>query len=100
MRLDAMGLNNALTDDVKSLPSPLLSEATDQYLQLRGMGKGETFHQAAMRNSNVVIEMLGDRPLRNYSTVDSGSVRYTLIKRGLSMCLSNAHSLPSEQYST
>ena len=85
MRLDAKGLKNVLTDDVKSLPSPLLSEATHQYLQLRGMGKGKTFHQAAMRNSNVVIEMLGDRPLRDYSTVDSGSVRDTRITRGLSI---------------
>ena len=85
MRLDAMGLGNVLANDLKSLPSPLLSEATHQYLQLRGMGKAKTFHQAAIRNSNVVIELLGDRPLGEYSTVDAGSVRDTLIKRGLSI---------------
>jgi integrase len=85
MRLDAMGLGNVLANDVKPLPSPLLSEATHQYLQLRGMGKAKTFHQAAARNSNVVIELLGDRPLGDYSTVDAGGVRDALIKRGLSI---------------
>jgi len=81
----SMGIGDGLANDVKSLPSPLLSEATHQYLQPRGMGKAKTFHQAAARNSNVVIELLGDRPLRYYSTFDAGSVRDTLIKRGLSI---------------
>jgi len=85
MRLDALGFGNVMTNDVTSLPSPKLSEATQQYIKLRGMGKAKTFHQAAIRNSNVVIELLDDRPLRDYSTVDAGSVRDTLIKRGLSI---------------
>jgi catechol 2,3-dioxygenase-like lactoylglutathione lyase family enzyme len=71
-------VGNVLANDVKSSPSHKLSAATHQYLQLRGMGKAKTFHQAAARNSNVVIEMLGDRPLRDYSTVDADlSVGFT-----------------------
>ena len=65
MRLDALGLGNVMANDVKSLPSPKLSEATQQYIKLRGMGKAKTFHQTAIRNSNVVIEILGDKTSRN-----------------------------------
>ena len=50
MRLDALGLGNVMANDVKSLPSPTLSEAMHLYLQLKGVGKVKTFHQAAMRN--------------------------------------------------
>ena len=49
------------------------------------MGKAKTFHQTAIRNSNVVIEILGDRNLREYSTVDAGKVRDALIKQGLNI---------------
>lgn len=66
-------------------PLPKLSEATQQYIKLRGMGKAKTFHQTAIRNSNVVIEILGDRNLREYSTVDAGKVRDALIKQGLNI---------------
>jgi len=83
MRLDALGFGNVMANDVKSPPSPKLSEATQQYIKLRGMGKAKTFHQTAIRNSNVVIEILGDRNLREYSTVDAGKVRDALIKQGL-----------------
>ena len=61
MRLDALGFGNVMANDVKSPPSPKLSEATQQHIKLRGMGKAKTFHQTAIQNSNVVIEILGDR---------------------------------------
>ena len=85
MRLDALGFGNVMANDVKSPPSPKLSEATQQYIKLKGMGKAKTFHQTAIRNSNVVIEILGDRNLREYSTVDAGKVRDALIKQGLNI---------------
>ena len=85
MRLDAMGLGNVLIDDVRQQTAPLLSEAVAHYLQLKGIGKAKTFHQAALRNGGVVIDQLGDRPLCDYSTVDAGKVRDMLIDRGLSV---------------
>ncbi len=85
MRLDALGFGNVMANDVKSPPSPKLSEATQQYIKLKGMGKAKTFHQTAIRNSNVVIEILGDRNLREYSTVDAGKVRDKLIEQGLNI---------------
>ena len=85
MRLDALGFGNVMTNDVRSLPSPKLSEATQQYIKLRGMGKAKTFHQTAIRNSNVIIDILGDKNLREYSTVDAGKVRDKLIEQGLNI---------------
>ena len=85
MRLDALGLGNVMTNDVKAIPSPKLSEATQQYIKIRGMGKARTFHQTAIRNSNVIIDILGDKNLREYSTVDAGKVRDALIEQGLNI---------------
>ena len=85
MRLDALGLGNVLTNDVKTVITPTLSEAMQTYLQLKGVGKPKTFHRAAMRNASVVIDQLGNRQLCDYSTVDAGKVRDALIDRGLSV---------------
>ncbi len=85
MRLDALGLNNVLANDVRTPPSPKLSEAMQLYLQLKGTGKAKTFHQAAMRNVGVVVNAVGDKPLAEYSTIDAGKVRDTLIAKGLAV---------------
>ena len=57
MRLDALGLGNVIANDVRAAATPILSEATQQYLQLKGMSKAKTFHQAALRNAGRVIEI-------------------------------------------
>ncbi len=89
MRLDALGLGNVMANDVKSLPSPMLSEAMHLYLQLKGIGKPKTFHQAAVRSAGVVIEMCGDKACVDYRTTDAGLVRDTLIDRGLNVAGAN-----------
>ena len=86
MRLDALGLGNVVAHDVKPIDvAPTLSEATQQYLQLKGMGKAKTFHQAALRNAGTVIELCGDRVVTEYRTTDAGQVRDVLISKGLSV---------------
>ena len=85
MRLDAMGLSHVLTKDVSKLAAPTLSEAVQTYLQLKGVGRPKTFHRAAMRNAQVIVDILGDRPITEYSTVDAGKVRDALIGRGLAV---------------
>lgn len=85
MRLDALGLGNVMANDVKSLPSPTLSEARQQYLQLKGVGKAKTFYQAAMRNVGVVVGVVGDKPITDYSTIDAGKVRNAMIFKGLAV---------------
>ena len=49
MRLEAMGIATILTNAVNKHPSLLLSEAMQHYLQLKGIGKAKTFHQAGSR---------------------------------------------------
>jgi integrase len=85
MRLDAMGLNNVFANDVRSLPSPKLSEAMQLYVQLKGVGKAKTFQQAAIRNVGVVIEVIGDKPISEYTTIDAGKVRDAMMTKGLSV---------------
>ena len=85
MRLDALGLGNVIANDVRVISAPTLSEATQQYLQLKGMGKAKTFHQAALRNAGTVIEICGDRVVTEYRTTDAGKVRDVLIDRGLNV---------------
>ena len=85
MRLDAMGFGNVIANDVRAVSAPTLSEATQQYLQLKGMGKAKTFHQAALRNAGTVIEICGDRVVTEYRTTDAGQVRDALINRGLNV---------------
>ena len=80
-----MGIAPVLTNDVSKPPSPLLSEAMQHYLQLKGIGKAKTFHQAAMRNTKVVTDILGDRVLSEYRSVDAGRVRDELLARDLSV---------------
>ena len=80
-----MGLGNVIANDVRAAAAPTLSEATQQYLQRKGMGKAKTFHQAALRNARTVIEICGDRVVTDYRTTDAGQVRDVLIDRGLSV---------------
>ena len=85
MRLDTMGLNNVFANDVCKLPSPTLSEAMQLYLQLKGTGKAKTFRQAAIRNVGVVVEVIGDKPISDYTTIDAGKVRDPMIAEGLAV---------------
>ena len=80
-----MGLGNVIANDVRAVAAPTLSEATKQYLQLKGMGKAKTFHQAALRNAGTVIDICGDRVVTEYRTTDAGQVRDALIAKGLNV---------------
>ena len=85
MRLDAMGLGNVIANNVRAVAAPTLSDATKQYLQLKGMGKAKTFHQTALRNAGTVIDICGDRVVTEYRTTDAGQVRDALIAKGLNV---------------
>ena len=75
-----MGLHQA---QHKTLP-PLFSATLDRYLKLRGKDKPKNFHQTAHRNTKLVINMFGDKPLNEYSSIDAGQLRDRLIERQLS----------------
>ena len=62
-----------------------LSEALEVYLRLKGINKDKTFYRAAKRNIKYVIDLLGDRPLDNYSSSDAARFRDYLLKKGLTV---------------
>ena len=50
-----------------------------------GLGKVKTFHQAATRNEGVVIDVVSDKPIADFSTIDTGKVRDAMIAKGLAV---------------
>src|SRR6056300_1487694 len=62
-----------------------LSEALEVYLKLKGVNKDKTFYMGAKRNIKYVTELLGDRPLDNYTSSDAASFRDYLLKKGLTV---------------
>ncbi len=74
-----------MANDIKSRPSPTLSEAMHLYLQPKGVGKAKTFYKAAMLNMGVVVDVVGDKPIAEYSTIDAGKVCDAMIAKDLSV---------------
>ena len=60
-----------------------LTEALDLYLRLKGVGKDKVFKRGAERNIQSVVDILGDRPLDEYSSSDAAAYRDYLLKKGL-----------------
>jgi len=60
-----------------------LSQALGLYLRLKGVNKDKTFKRGAERNIQSVIDVLGDRPLDEYSSSDAAMYRDYLLKKGL-----------------
>jgi len=64
--------------------SPLISDALDLYLRLKGKGKNKTFIRTANRNIEYIIKVLGNKPIRSYSSSDASKFRDWLIEQGMS----------------
>ena len=65
--------------------APLLSAALEKYFKMKGNGKDNVFFKTGNRNINAVINLLGDRPIDEYSTSDASLLRDHLIDRGLTI---------------
>ena len=63
--------------------APLLSDALEAYVRLKGANKSKTFHRGAKRNIEAVIALLGNRPVDEYSTSEAGKFRDALFEKGL-----------------
>lgn len=73
-----------LTSNINAPSSvPLLSDALETYLRLKGINKGKAFHRGAQRNIEAVISLLGDRPIDKYSSSDAARFRDLSFERGL-----------------
>ena len=79
-----LGKQLGLTPGSKQNLAPTLSATLQRYLKLRGKDRPKNFHQTAHRNTNLVINMFGDKPLNEYSSIEAGRLRDRLIERKLS----------------
>ena len=63
----------------------LLSQACELYLRLKSVGKDKVFIRTAKRNTKYVTQLLGDKAISSYSSVEAGQLRDWCIKRGMSV---------------
>jgi integrase len=63
--------------------SMALMEALDLYVRLKGVNKDKIFRRGAERNIQSAVDVLGNRPLDEYSSSDAAGYRDYLLKRGL-----------------
>ena len=73
--------SNEDTDD----SSPNINDALELYLRLKGNGKGETFTRTANRNVEYIIKVLGNKPIKSYTSLDASKFRDWLIEQGMSL---------------
>jgi integrase len=67
----------------QNLSNLTISDARDSYLALKGKTKPKLFHQIAIRNTQYIIDVLGNKDLSQYTTIDAGKFRDALLNRGL-----------------
>ena len=72
-------------EEIAEDTTPLLSDALELYLRLKAVGKDKVFVRTANRNVGYVIKVLGDKPIRQYSSSEATTFRDWLIKQGMSM---------------
>ena len=69
-KIDIPALQLIKSDDVSD-DSCLLSDARELYLRLKAGGKDKVFIRTAERNTDYVINFLGDRPIGFYSSSEA-----------------------------
>ncbi|HIF58985.1 MAG TPA: integrase [Rhodospirillales bacterium] len=64
--------------------APLLSEAREIYLKVKGQDRPHTFSSAVERATNNLINLIGDKPIDTYSRSEANLLRDSFFERGLS----------------
>ena len=70
--------------EVTGPAAPTLSAALEAYLALKAHNKGPVFTRTVTRSVGYVIEVLGDRSITDYTSLNAAQFRDALIERGLS----------------
>ena len=86
LRLEKLSIPT-LTPDLKiehlAQNAPLLSEAADVYLRLKGIGRSKKFHQGVARHLAYAVRALGDRQITSFTAKDATTLRDHLLAKGL-----------------
>lgn len=69
----------------QTIEAPTFAKAKELYLRLKGTDKGEYFFVYTERNAKYFVEAVGDKPITEYTKLDGGKYRDSLIARGLTM---------------
>ena len=83
-KMDIPAIHLVKANDNVDDSSPLISDALDLYLRLKGEGKDKTFIRTANRNIEYIIKVLGNKSIRLYSSSDASKFRDWLIEQGMS----------------
>jgi integrase len=83
-QMDIPALELVKIDDVSDA-SCLLSEARELYLRLKAVGKDKVFNRTATRNTDYVINLLGDRPIGSYSSSEAAQFRDWCLSQGMTV---------------
>ena len=83
-KMDIPAIHLVKSENKSDDSTPILSDALDLYLRLKGKGKDKTFVRTANRNIEYIIKVLGNRAIKSYSTNDAGKFRDWLIEQGMS----------------
>jgi len=74
-----------LTSPLSTLTNaPLITEAKQLYLDIKGKGRGKVFRQSAERIVGYLVQCHGDKPIDSYGGNDAALFREWLTARGLS----------------
>ena len=65
--------------------APILSEALETYLRLKGNSKGKSFGQSAERSVSLAVSTIKNKPLTDYSTSDATKLRDHMLSSGLTV---------------
>ena len=76
---------NSLKKENEDNEYPTLLDALELYLKLKGINKDKVFFRTAKRNIDYVIKVLGNKPLKSYSTSDGAKFRDWLIEKGMNI---------------
>ncbi len=82
-KLDIPAMNLIRMDVIDTDNEFRLSDALDLYLKLKGIDKDKTFIRTANRNTEYVIQVLGNKSVTAYSSSEAAQFRDWLINKGM-----------------
>ena len=84
-KMDIPAIHLVSSNEDSDDSSPNITDALDLYLRLKGESKDKNFIRTATRNVEYIIKVLGNRPLKSYSSSDASKFRDWLIEQGMSL---------------
>ena len=84
-KMDIPAIHLVSSNEVSDDSSPIITDALDLYLRLKGEGKDKAFIRTANRNIEYILKVLGNKSIRSYSSIDASKFRDWLMEQGMSL---------------